>query len=988
MGHVYTIPARCRFAESLAAGIVARYAQTPLDLARVTVLLPTRRACRSLREAFLRATDGKPMLLPRMLPMGDVDEDELVLGRGAFVDIGADSLSLPPAISTMSRHCLLARTIGAVADPATGETPSIDQALGMAEALAALLDQVQAEGLSFDRLEEIGLDLPEHWQRVMAVLNTITEIWPTLLQATGQMDPMARRVRLMTAQTEQWRQVPPPGPVIAAGSTGSHPSSAALMAVVAELPQGAVVLPGLDRDLDALSWDSLAPTHPQYGLKRLLQVLTTERHAVQDWHDAGMSSPREDLLRHAFRPAETTDIWPEVSIPSDALQGVYRLECHSVQEEATAIALIFRETLETEGKTAALVTPDRDLAQRVAEHMQRWGIDIDDSAGVPLAQTRVGRFMRLVAEAVISGFAPVSLLAVLRHPLSTSGRAPHHRQLADFDRYLCRGTVPLPGWDDYRQRLSELSEANTLAKERCLALGQWLDGLEAATSDFSAVLSVAEVDLPTLLQAHIACAEALAADDAQSGADAVWCGEDGEAMQGFCIEALQATADLGPVPVHNYVSVLDSLMASIAVRPRFSRQKRLHILGAMEARMQPADVMILGAMNEGMWPRTPPTDPWMSRAMRQAFGLPPLERRVGLAAHDVHMASGAPELIFTRSLKSGGAPTEPSRWLRRLDAVLSAAEGDLHIDSGPWLAWARQLDAAPARIDPPQPPAPRPPVDARPRDLYVTHVEGLRRDAYGAYAKHILHLRALDPREQEATPAVLGNIMHGILERFVLDGHRSDDPDALHVLRDMAAEALDTHAVPPTLAPFWRARIDRALAWFLKTDAPRWPALQAVLVERTGAWTFTPDSGRSFTIRAKMDRVDVDENGCATVMDYKTGTVPSQKEVAAGYAPQLPLEGAIIRYGKVKDLHTDNVGQLEYWKIDGNGEGGKRTQLKDTDVLIDGAAEGLKALIASYDNPDTPYLPRAAEGHAPTYSDYLVLERLAEWKSAGMEDEA
>lgn len=981
MRPVYTIDPDRRFADGLAAGIVARHGREPLGLARITVLLPTRRACRSLREAFLRLGDGAPMILPRMLPLGEVDEDEL-----AFVEDAADALGMPPAISTLARQCMLARLIGAAADPATGEPPAVDQALALAEALAALLDQVQAEELSFDRLARIGLDLPAHWQRVMAVLRTITELWPPLLQGLGQRDPMARRVALMRAQAEAWAAHPPVGPVIAAGSTGSHPATARLMAVVAGMPEGAVVLPGLDRDIDDESWEALEPSHPQHGLKRLLGVLGADRREVGDWVSPAPAPPRRALLREVFRPAATTEAWADARVTPEALAGMHRLDCRSPREEATAIALILRETLETPGKTAALVTPDRDLAQRVAEQMRRWGVEIDDSAGVPLGQTGIGRFLRLVADAAQAGFAPVALLALLRHPLCALNRGINARAVADFDRLLARGPRPAPGWADYRRRLDALDRANRHPAQRLLGLNWLVETLARATAGFAEVLAKPEATLPEILRAHLACAETLAGDVEVDGAEALWQGEDGEAMQAFCVEALAATAPLGPIPPYVYGSALDSMIAAVAVRPRHGRHPRVHVLGPLEARMQPADVMILGGMNEGTWPRKPAPDPWMSRAMRKAFGLPEAERRIGLAAHDVLMACGAPTVIFTRAEKAGGAPTEPSRWLRRLDAVLAAAGDDVGLPAGPWLDWARALDVAPDAVPPPRPPAPCPPVSARPRKLSATHVEMLRRDAYGVYAKYVLGLRALDEREEETSPADLGNLMHDILEDFIRAGGRSDQPDARAQLQALADAALAVHDVPAELAPFWRARIGRALDWFVATDAPRWRGLAATVVEAWGRWSFASSSGLPFEVFAKADRIDVDHGGGATVIDYKTGVLPTQKAVAAGYSPQLPLEGAILKNGTVDGLTPSHVAGLEYWRINGAGAGGTQKALAEVPALIAEAEDGLRALVAHYDRPETRYLPRAAEGFAPTYSDYLLLERLAEWQAAEAED--
>ncbi len=979
MRPVFTVAPDLGFADALAAGILDRHGAEPIGLAAVTVLLPTRRACRSLREAFLRLGRGAPMILPRMLPLGDVDEDEL-----AFVDAALD---LAPAVSPLARRAMLARLIAAAADPATGAPPSVDQALDLAEALALLLDQVQAEELGFDRLERIGRDLPAHWQRVVAVLDTITRHWPPILAELGRLDPMARRVALMRRQAEAWTAQPPDGPVIAAGSTGSHPATARLMVAVAALPGGAVVLPGLDREIDDASWDALEPTHPQHGLKRLLATLGVARAEVGDWVAAPPAPPRRALLREAFRPAATAEAWTRAAVPPEALAGLHRVDCATPREEAATIALILREALETPGRTAALVTPDRDLGQRVAAELRRWGVEIDDSAGVPLGQTPVGRFLRLVAEAAHRGFSPVALLALLRHPLCALNRGVNAEAVADFDRLLARGAKPAPGWGDYRRRLDALDREGTISPRVSLGLNWLVETLAATTRPFAALLAGGDAPLPELLRAHLACAEALAGDVETEGWEALWRGDDGAAMQAFAAEALEATAPLGPVPPRLYAPVFESLIAPVAVRPRFGSHPRVHILGPMEARMQAADVVVLGGMNEGQWPRQPAPDPWMSRRMREEFGLPAPERRIGLAAHDVWMACGAAEVVFTRAAKAGGAPTEPSRWLRRLDAVLAAAAPGLALAAGPWLAWARALDAAPAVVPPPAPPTPCPPVAARPRRLSATHVEMLRRDAYGVYAKYVLALRKLREREEEASPAQLGTLMHGILERFARSGGSSLDPDARQRLQALADDALGGHDVPPELAPFWRARIGRALDWFVATDAARRPGIAATVVESKGAWAFTPPSGEPFEVFAIADRIDVDRDGGATVIDYKTGTLPTQTAVAAGYSPQLPLEALIVREHGFAGVRAAHLAGLEYWRINGAGAGGTLLALKDVEALVDEAEAGIRALVAHYDRPETRYIPRAAEGQAPTYSDYLLLERLAEWKAAATEGE-
>src|SRR5262245_56249547 len=235
---VTTIPAGIPFVAALAAGLIAETAADPLVLARYTILLPTRRARRALIEAFLRQGDGQPLLLPRVLPLGDLDPDDVaVTDQEAEVDGTPAAADLPPAIPVLRRQLLLTQAIQAASR--SGATPqSVDQAARLAAELARLLDQLQTEQVGFARLRElVPADYAVHWQLTLRFLSVLTEQWPGLLQAEGCLDPAERRNLVLAAQAEAWRHVPPADPIIAAGSTGSIPATAALIATIADLPQ-------------------------------------------------------------------------------------------------------------------------------------------------------------------------------------------------------------------------------------------------------------------------------------------------------------------------------------------------------------------------------------------------------------------------------------------------------------------------------------------------------------------------------------------------------------------------------------------------------------------------------------------------------------------------------------------------------------------------------------------------------------------------------
>ncbi len=465
--NVYTIPPTAAFVDALARGLAAEAGPDPLTLSRMTVLLPTRRAARALREAFLRLSDGRPMLLPVMRPIGDVDEDELDLTQGAGA--AGDALDLPDAISTLERQLILARLILARAE-AEDRDMSIAQASVLARELGQFLDQVHTERLSFDRLAElVPQDFAEHWGITLEFLRIVTQAWPKILEERALLDPTRRRDIAINALARHWQEHPPTDPVIAAGSTGSIPATAELLGVIARLNKGIVVLPGLDLDLDEESWDALEPSHPQYGMRELIAGIGVEREEVRIWPGmAGAPPPataRVTLLREAMRPAATTDQWRKIDMRrGPALEGLSRLDLPGPREEAGVIALSMREVLETPGMTAALVTPDRQLARRVAAELGRWNIPVDDSAGTPLGETPPGAFLRLLGEAMLERLAPVPLLALLKHPFAAAGmdRAAFRATVRQLEAVVLRGPRPAEGFDGLRNALPDEPETQGL----------------------------------------------------------------------------------------------------------------------------------------------------------------------------------------------------------------------------------------------------------------------------------------------------------------------------------------------------------------------------------------------------------------------------------------------------------------------------------------------------------------------------------------------
>ncbi len=975
---LFTIPAGAPFADLLVRGLRTRIGASPDALADALVLVPTRRAVRALREAFLRASEGRPQLLPRMEAIGDIDDDEMLLTPEiAGLDLG-------PAITPVERLAVLTEMVRARREVA-GD-PGL--ACRLATSLATLLDSAALEEIDLQRLNDVvRSDLAIHWQRSLEILEIIRDAWPAHLAERGLADPAMRRVQLLRARIATFEARPPRGLVVAAGSTGSMPATADLLLAIARLPNGAVVLPGLDTALDAQSWLAAHddPAHPQHGLARLLRHIGVERDAVTPWPGAAPAGARVRLLGEALRPASTTPAWSHLAQPGrDAFAGLTRIEAPTQQDEALLIALVMRETVETPARTAALVTPDRQLARRVSVELARWGLVVDDSGGAPLLRTSPGAFLRATAAFACDPGAPVELLAALKHPLACGGmaRGAFLGAARRLERAALRGLRPGPGLAGLRRAVVNADDPESLA---------FVDALAAAAGPFVATLQDNAIAPTAVLAAHIGFMEFLASPE-NPDETLLWSGDAGEALRDALLELETALGTMAPIRGREWPGLLEALLESRVVRPRLPAHPRLSIWGPLEARLQAADVIVLGGLNEGAWPPDIGDDPWLSRPMRKALGLPPAERRIGLSAHDFVQAAAGPNVVLSFSRKLDGVPAAPSRWLQRMSAFL-----------GKNTAWAGCIDAMrrdwAAAIDRPVAmsqiarPTPRPPVAARPRKLAVTAVETLVRDPYSIYARHVLRLKPLDALDEVPGGADRGTAVHAALRDLLDEIGKTLPADALALLLKHGRAAYAPLLDRPVVRAVWWPRFERLAQWFVAWERRRRAAGVTPLAVETTGLLVLPTSTASFTLEARADRIDLLPDGRASILDYKTGRVPSGEEILAGFAPQLPLEAAIARAAGFPGVAAIEPGELLHLRLTGGEPAGEEKLLAPKrdkivvapDVLATEALDGLIRLIARYDDPATPYLARPRVRFLRDRGDYDHLARVAEWSAGGEE---
>ncbi len=1017
---VFTIPPAApflaTFADALLDGRVIpglSRASGPMALARAKIYVPTRRAGRALAMELAQRVKNPAVLLPRILPLGALDGES---GEAGF-DNPLDA-SLPRAIGDIERRMLLGGLILAwarnlkqaiVSIDADGRVSQTSDALLVAAhpadawrlsgELAALIDEMIIENVPWRGLENLGGEFDDYWRITLRFLDIAVTAWPQILSAQGVCDPAMRQNMLIARAIENVarEQVP----VVALGSTGSNVLTARLLAAIARAPQGAVVLPGLDQHLDTASFATIlngaepCATHPQAFLARLIETIGVARDDVVALGEAPAAlAAREKFASEAFRPADSTDLWPlwrqqHGQDMAAALADVTLIEALDEREEALAIAVCLRRVLETPGRTAALVTPDRGLAERVRAELLRWNVDIDDSGGAPLAASPAGVLARLILS-VLSGDLS-DWAALLSHPDFSLGLGDQSERLAAlFEIGVLRSGL------QYQNFAATVAPARAAAQDKhahprqkeisaddWAALQDFAEKLDAAFAPLRGLAAQTEATLTPWLDAHKKTLGLIVAGDDNM----VPGGEDGEALASLFAELAQAANAVFTFHAESYAAFFDALIGERMLRGLARAHPRLKILGLLEARLIGADRLVLAGLDETVWPPRFEPDAFLNRAMRAELKLSSPDRRIGQTAHDFAQAFCAPEMIVTRAKKRGGAPTTPSRFLQRMEALAGPEIFKALRERGQnWLDLARRVDEAPP-VKPLTRPEPRPPLNLRPQKLSVTRIEMLRRDPYAIYAEYILELLPLPPLDAALGPREIGNALHEVLEAFCKHFPSGSLPeDARKILVASAQEKLAAFAEDAEFQSFRWPRLLQGLDAYLAYEAERRPILETIFAEKGGRLTLPLDDGSSFDLTAKADRIEFLKDGTAVVVDYKTGAPPSAKEVRAGWSPQLTLEAAMLSSGAFRDVPVREVATAIYLPLGGGGQ--KPRDLDDPkkgpfgDLIADHYEE-LLGLLNHFRNPANGYPARPFPQFSARYNAYDHLARTREWSASG-----
>ena len=1026
--NVYSIEPNQKFLKELAIGIIneisANNSKSGFELSDAVILLPTKRAARELAHQFLIAREEEATILPRIRTLGDIDPDDINLQE-------LDGINTP-AISSTARQFLLSKFIAArnnaLSENNQGSWGNDSVAvLGAADSLADLLESAELGAspdnpVDWSKLDTLVEDseFAKHWELSTKFLEIVTKAYPEYLKQSGLIDPALRRRLAIEKLTADWKVNPPDYPVIIAGSTGAVQSTRGLMHVVSRLEKGAVILPGLDKQMGS-AWLNIASDHghPQRAMHDTISYIGIRREEVKTWSFTAAPSDyllaRRTLLNTALIPREATADWRKIidtigkETIENGLNGLSLIEAETEDEEAGAIALEMRETLEHSGQTCVLVTPSADIARRVSAKMQKWGIKLDISSGVGINETKLGVFIKLVAEFTQDYGNPIIIASLLSHPHCHFGFGAWDKKLnaTSLELELLRGP----------RRKEELSELLNLAQN--MEDAQWKNPKVNKDRTIKLLENILEVsrkiedlkqelnpqNLSDVAKFLLGACELVAANNDTDGGF-IYKGEAGKAAAAFFSDLIEngegfIPKDL-PRNLDDGIKVIISLLKNVVVRPR-GTNPNLSIIGPLEARLLSFDKTILAGLDEGVWPKPPDNDPFLSRPMREKLGLQSRDLRLGLSAHDFAQFATAPKVIITRAARRSGSPAVPSRWIWRLKTLINGALGveigeKILKDGSNALELFRALEPqkqAAINIEP----RPTPPLDARPKRYSATQIETWIRDPYKLYIQQILKLRDLEPIGGEISAKERGSAIHAALEILPL---WSDDfpDDPFQALMDIMKQELiavgyygdELSDELASLEPTATLIADRAIednANNIKNYAEKW-----------ANYSLETDAG-AVEVFAKIDRIDIDKENNYEIWDYKTGKPPTDKQIASLISPQLPVTAFILQKShkfqddrenksaktikKIKAFGHIRVGNDDPKFMEYTGKLDRGKTLVTIPDLITNTEKTIRNLFEKYMKEDMPYVSKPRPQFTPkvNYEDMVDrLARRAEWASA------
>ncbi len=921
--NVFNIPANYHFFRSLFDWAEKKFGA---EISQVKFFLPNRRSCREFREVFLQKKTNT--ILPQIKAISDISyEDFFDFLPNLEAKENIDELLKIKTLSGSDYLFFLSQEIQKLS--IFGQDLDFEQAFKIAINLQSLFDDIEREEIDLKKLEEIDdSNLSQHRLLTLDFLkNFHVQIKNSLLKkdvffaSSSQNFIIQKFVSLLEKQGSKT-------PIVIAGSTGSVSFSSKLIRAISQ--KNFVVLHGASDE------DFAAENHPQFFLNRLIKFLKIEKKAIGQIAEEKFSlSPqsRQKLISLMVLPSAETLKWQEVSkyldvenTSQDLAKNFHLIEAKNEIEEAKIIKLILLEALQNK-KTSALITNNDKLAKLVKLELEQSFLPFNDTRNLSIFNSHLVNFLLLILELIESDFNSHSLLAILKNPLCAYSQ--DKKLLADFEIKILRQDRANSGLEGINKKL----ENDKILKE-------FFGNFCADFSEFSTFTLASQTSALVKIAQNLSkktWQQLLEPEPAQI-----------ELFEFF--EKLKTQKEI-TLNSKNLLSSFKTLLSQLSYFEKSDASAPIQILSTIEARLLNYDLVIIASLNEGDFPQVE-AENWLGKKIKKDLGIDRVLKKSGQSAYDFCNYLSNRSVVLTRCKSSNGGVLIESPFLLKFKTICQKIGVSLNSGEKYFALLAKTNEVQSRQIKVANP---KPKIEFRPKKISITDISKLLSDPYDIYAKKILQLKELEKIDFEPSYAEFGSFIHKALEEFV------KNPKEENFL-EKAQEIFEEYFLFSESKLIWWPKFENIFAEFVKENQ-RFLNLENRVEIPADVFV------AGITIRGKIDRVIVNDEGGLEIFDYKTGQVPGKKDVMLGINPQLTLAALM--------LLEEKIASLNYWKLSSSSASEIKKICDDREeilILTAAAKAGLARLFEFFANEENGYT--ATDNSAR--SDYKNLARSEE----------
>ena len=966
--NIFNIPSYFNFLKSLHDFIINK-CDNKLLLSNITVLLPSRRSCNELKRLFLENANNQAIILPNIRAIGDIDYDDILLKQLTLNDI-IDNKSLCDNTSRIKYKILLIKELLKWIRTNNNElfdSTNIEQVSDLALELEKFLNEVNRNNLDLTKLENIvdNNEYSEHWQRILNFLEVFSKKWNKFIKDNNIISIVDFKTKMIELNAKYFEKNKPLNPIIIANVVGNTVNTCNFIKNIIQYDNCYFIFKGLDKNLTDEEWKKINVFHPQYSFKKLLEnCISVDRRDIKDLkfkENILINKNIETILTYSMLPYSETYKWQEkLNIKSDDFSNISKIECKNIFDELSIISLITKYHYELNNGSTAIITSNDVFASQLEIELKNYGLSVNNVFGNKISKTEIVKFLFLILDVIKNNYETISLLSLLKHNFTLFGY--DKRELNDLifilEENILRGTGKL--------------DKNSIIQKIKLSKDEKLETFLNTIIKTLDELKFKNVNFSDIVKTHLKIAEQISFNGIINNSNNFWNNEiNGNELLNFFNELISESEEYGVVDsCDEYSCLLNYLIAENSYSDKYYIHPMINIISPQEAKLINYDLVIISNLNDGEFPLFISTDPWMSKSMRKAFGLPDKEELIGNSAYDFTQLLTNKKVILTRSLKEDGVPTTESKYLLRLETFLSCQNLSIKAEN----IWQNVLETInkvekTASI---KRPLPTPPLNKRPRELYATGIEKLINNPYDIYAEKILQLKAKEDFYENKAFLFFGSAVHEAIELYTKNYIKDDKEKLCEKLTKYGQQTFNKYFTDDANKELFFIRFLNIVKWFVNEDENIRLNGYKVYSEETKHKYF---KDIDFTLSAKIDRIDENEYNSIDISDYKTGSnIPNNTNILNGKKPQLTIEAIIL-----SDINK--IDKIAYWSVKGKNNDYIKNIDVDIKKLVEKGENGIKKLIAHFNIYENCYIATTYDlNNQNSYqSDYKHLSRVDEW---------